>query len=117
MTSPLTEIPVIVPSQPLQQWQILEMQGSLEARTDDGKLDNITLGQLTIKTDKQRRAELVVGKQSCDGKQIDIKKPLLVLKKTKNSKTGEVEYEIEAIVRDKLLFRTRPTPRKILCNA
>jgi hypothetical protein len=111
--TPLTEIQ-ITSTQSLEQWEILEMQGALEARTPTGTLENIILGQLTLNaklpTEKQRRAELVIGKQSCDGKQIEIKKPLLVLKKTHNSKTGEVEYEVAAIVRDKILFRNRPVP-------
>ncbi|KAL0476573.1 hypothetical protein AKO1_006075 [Acrasis kona] len=98
----------------LNYWQILEMQGKLEPRTEDGKLDNVVLGQLTVSTksekDKQIRAELVIGKQRCEGKQVQLKKPYVVLKKKQSSEGGDTEYEIIAVVKDKYLFRHRPTP-------
>ena len=106
------------------EWQMLELQGNLSARPDKNKsLDGFNLGQLMPPNAlNNNKCELVIGRQKCDGKQQEMKKPLVVLEKvvpssttdmsdnTSSSSSSFVHYRIVGVIRDKLHFANRPVP-------
>ena len=51
--------------------------------------------------------ELSIGNSLLKGKLTNLEKPLLFTQKMRNE---EVSYEIKGIIRQKLVFNTRPTP-------
>ncbi|KAM9996159.1 hypothetical protein ACTFIY_002350 [Dictyostelium cf. discoideum] len=105
------------------EWFILDLQGHLEYT---GDLKNETLGVLTKKPNTKDDFSFQIGNSVLVGKRVPLKKPLLVIKKSKlnnnnnnkmtddkdnkdNEKDKEVEYSIEGICNDKIQFTTRPT--------
>ncbi|KAM9958630.1 hypothetical protein ACTFIW_012219 [Dictyostelium discoideum] len=103
------------------EWFILDLQGHLEFT---GDLKNETLGILTKKPNTKDDFSFQIGNSVLVGKRVPLKKPLLVIKKSKlnnnnnikmiddnkdNEKDKEVEYSIEGICNDKIQFTTRPT--------
>ncbi|KAL9642879.1 hypothetical protein ABK040_010575 [Willaertia magna] len=90
---------------------MLEMQGVLETRPEKDKpLSSVTLGTLTTNNNSSERCSLIIDRQKCEGKKQSIKKPLLLCKKVINPETNQVEYIAVGLVKEKILFRTRPTP-------
>ena len=89
-------------------WSLVELQGAIESR--DGALDGLEFAQL------ERQANgtplLVVGTQAFEGQWVSLKKPLAVMSKQPGAPdaTG-CEYHAKGVVRSKLVFKTRPTPR------
>ena len=103
------------------QWEIIEMQGSLSARPDRTKpLDSIPFGRITTKqsiapqtsqtsSSQLTRCELIIGRQKCEGKKVTTKKPLVIMQKVKHD-DNTVHYRIVGVVRDKVHFTSRPVP-------
>eukprot|EP01132_Coremiostelium_polycephalum_P002930 gene2930-3651_t len=105
-------------------WYLIELQGHLEHSLP---LQNEILGELTKKPDTKDEFQIIIGNMQLDGKEIPLKKPLLVIKKDKSSPTttiisndendknninnnnNNVEYQIEGIVYSKISFVSRPT--------
>jgi len=104
------------------EWQIIELQGTLSSRPEKNKpLDSVVLGQLSTKACSGKiqtgKYELLLGRQKCEGKTIPLKKPLVVLEKITNNDDMDnkenntyVSYRVVGIVREKLLFANRPIP-------
>ncbi|EFC43013.1 predicted protein [Naegleria gruberi] len=100
-------------SNDLKCFNLMDIQGSLETRPEKDKpLDSITLGSLTWNSSQPNsdRCTLVIERQKCEGKKLSMKKPLLICKKVINPQTNQTEYMIVGIAKDKIQFRTRPTP-------
>ncbi len=100
-------------SNDLKTFQLMDIQGSLETRPEKDKpLDSVSLGSLTYRSDGQsnERCSMVIERQKCDGKKLPLKKPLLICKKVINPQTNQTEYVIVGVSKEKIQFRTRPTP-------
>ena len=67
------------------------------------------LGTLTEKA--QGTYELTVGNHLLKGKIQNLQRPMILAQKEGN-KSGEVGLNVQAVVRRKILFSTRPTPLK-----
>ncbi|KAK8744362.1 hypothetical protein OTU49_000765, partial [Cherax quadricarinatus] len=110
----------------LEEWMMMELQGDLESRTKS-EMQNKFIGDVHFT--KQGTPILIIGHHILYGKVQDLEKPLAVMRKTwvsSNDTSGmdideldslqdghrqqSVEYTIKAIIRKKLLFKTRPKP-------
>jgi hypothetical protein len=54
--------------------------------------------------------ELQIGNHLLKGKSVDLLKPLIMTEKIVSPETNELEYQIKAIIRRKIMFGSRPTP-------
>eukprot|EP00730_Choanoeca_flexa_P006040 TRINITY_DN12070_c0_g2_i1.p1 TRINITY_DN12070_c0_g2~~TRINITY_DN12070_c0_g2_i1.p1 ORF type:complete len:109 (+),score=27.42 TRINITY_DN12070_c0_g2_i1:622-948(+) len=88
------------------EYLLLQLQGTVEA--DNPRLAGQTLGELQIKGTK---AEMIIGNHHMRGKVQDLSKPFALMKKGSNTEEQETRhYIVEAIVRRKVVFNTRPKP-------
>lgn len=101
------------------EWAIIELQGDLESRAG-GTFDSQFIGDLHYtRTDVP---VLIVGHHILYGKEINLEKPFAVLEKQSSQLQRNIhgesetdygpstEYIIKAIIKKKLLFKTRPKP-------
>lgn len=102
------------------EWAILELQGAIDVQPAfQNKLQNLQIGSL-CRSSKQDNYFFTVGYHELEGKKVPLKKPLLVLRKQKEVdmvdvdahipevKCSTVEYEVIGIIKQKILFKTRP---------
>ncbi|GLU24231.1 hypothetical protein SLE2022_401810 [Rubroshorea leprosula] len=94
------------------EWAIIELQGVVEVQPSfQGSLQNLQIGRL-CRPSSQESYTFTVGYHELMGSRVALKKPLLVMKKTKQISEGssspEVELEVIGIIRQKILFKTRP---------
>ncbi|GKV04971.1 hypothetical protein SLEP1_g17046 [Rubroshorea leprosula] len=94
------------------EWAIIELQGVVEVQPSfQGSLQNLQIGRL-CRPSSQESYTFTVGYHELVGSRVALKKPLLVMKKTKQISEGssspEVELEVIGIIRQKILFKTRP---------
>ncbi|XP_064466813.1 chromosome transmission fidelity protein 8 homolog isoform X2 [Ornithodoros turicata] len=98
----------------LSEWAILEMQGHLVSK--EGTLfGGKYIGDLHYT--KSGVPILLVGHHVLYGKEQAMDKPVLVMKKVVQSEVvsdsdekTNVEYQVQAVIKKKLVFRTRPKP-------
>jgi hypothetical protein len=79
--------------------QLLELQGSVKPIDKSSTLESYngeSLGSLT-------GSSLVIGNRALDGKSETVKKPIIVMRKTDQN-----TLEIVGVIRNKLLFNSRP---------
>ena len=121
--------------EPLKDWAIIEMQGDLESRVGDVQLEGKFVGDLHF-TKAGHVPVLIIGHHILYGKVVNLEKPLVIMEKghvtddskvTNNSNTStvtaagdsamevdvkktETVYNVRAIIRKKLLFKSRPKP-------
>jgi hypothetical protein len=81
---------------------MLELQGKLE--TDNGSWGGATLGKLCT---NEKNPWLLVGCHKLLGRWQDLKKPLVILHERDNS-TDLGDWQIETVLRRKLIFNRRP---------
>ncbi|XP_042885085.1 chromosome transmission fidelity protein 8 homolog [Penaeus japonicus] len=107
------------------EWIILELQGDLESRTQE-EMASKFIGDLHFT--KEGIPILIIGHHIMYGKVQDLEKPYALMhKKKRNTDTKEmevdgtetqettastagVEYLIKALIRKKILFKSRPKP-------
>ncbi|KAG2715838.1 hypothetical protein I3760_03G097100 [Carya illinoinensis] len=100
------------------EWAILELQGAVEAQPSfQDRLQNLQIGIL-CRPSSQEVYTFTVGYHELTGSKVSLKKPLLVLKKTKHSDpdheigdcdfSSRVELEVIGVIRHRILFKTRP---------
>jgi len=114
-------------SEPLQEYAIIELQGELESKQNLG-LAGKFVGDLHFA--KDGTPILIIGHHMLYGKCVSLEKPLAIMKKSEISKTlsqtdddinpspssvsyglkNTNEYLLEAVVKKKILFKTRPKP-------
>ena len=87
---------------------LLEMQGDLESRLgQDVDLSGKFIGDLHFTKDNSTPI-LIIGHHILYGKSVKLEKPLVVM--TKVNEGQETEYQVQTIIRNKLIFKSRPKP-------
>ncbi|XP_051138271.1 uncharacterized protein LOC127256341 [Andrographis paniculata] len=99
------------------EWAIVELQGMVEAQPSvQNRLQNLQIGVL-CRPSSQETYTFTVGYHELSGTKVNLKKPLLVLKKIKlqnvervedDANPAGVELDVVGIIRHKILFKTRP---------
>lgn len=113
-------------------WTMVELQGSLENKM--GSLDGSIWGHLSQLPDvccctsaprslpctkltfhpcprpSQGGVSLRVGMQTMPGEYVKLKKPLAVLSKHSEGEGGSRRYDAVGLIRQKLVFKSRPSP-------
>ncbi|XP_011250681.1 chromosome transmission fidelity protein 8 homolog [Camponotus floridanus] len=98
----------------IEDWAIIDLQGDLKFEKIEN-LDNQLIGDLHFT--KAGIPILIIGIHVLHGKEITLEKPLIVLERHRDNVRDETigkdqvvktEYIVKAIVKKKLLFRSRP---------
>ncbi|KAI3735288.1 hypothetical protein L6452_14783 [Arctium lappa] len=104
------------------EWAIIELQGVVEVQPAfQDRLQNLQIG-LLCRPSSQESYTFTVGYHELSGSKIPLKKPLLVLKKIMKSdmeidqndddddlnSSSRVDLEVIGIIRQRILFKTRP---------
>ncbi|CAD6184777.1 unnamed protein product [Caenorhabditis auriculariae] len=88
----------------VKEWMALEVHGKI---THDGvDFNNKLLGTLCW-TDKNT-VYLMIGNQLLEGKLCKFDRPVLVMEKDQGN--GTKQLKVRAVVRNRILFKTRPSP-------
>ncbi|XP_054288233.1 chromosome transmission fidelity protein 8 homolog [Macrosteles quadrilineatus] len=88
------------------QWGVIELQGDVESRYQTAVEDQF-VGDLHF-TIQGNTPVLIIGHHILYGKAVTLEKPFAVLEKSSDS--NSTEYIVKALVKQKLLFKTRPKP-------
>lgn len=90
-------------------WMIIELQGVLESN-ETGGFNDLAIGDLHF--DEKGQPSLIIGNHLLTGRVVTMEKPFAVLKKVINqlSNSSSTEYTVQALVRKKIIFKTRPKP-------
>lgn len=92
-------------------WYFVELQGTLEVSGDvdeQQSQDLLKVGTLSFDSADPTKCRLVVGNHTLEGKELPLKKPLLVLQKQRDPSSPTVNYVTRHIIRKKLQFKNRP---------
>ncbi|KAL8246430.1 hypothetical protein R6Q59_007646 [Mikania micrantha] len=102
------------------EWAIIELQGVVEVQPAfQNRIQNLQIG-LLCRPSSQETYTFTVGYHELSGSKIPLKKPLLVLKKKIIKSDMEIdqnddhlsssgmELEVVGIIRQRILFKTRP---------
>ncbi|KAF5396459.1 hypothetical protein PHET_09510 [Paragonimus heterotremus] len=87
------------------EWLLLELQGEIVSKSGSS-LAGKHVGDLHFS--QQDEPVFIIGHHVLFGKVSNLEKPLIVTKK--NPGNDGLEYSVVAIIRRKLLFKTRPKP-------
>ncbi|KAJ2747765.1 Chromosome transmission fidelity protein 8 [Coemansia sp. BCRC 34301] len=85
---------------------LIETQGSLETDRAGGLGGQQRFGQIERLADG--KVEMLIGVHRVPGSVVALKKPLAVLAKQPSSGDATSRYEIEAIIKEKFMFKVRP---------
>lgn len=100
----------------METWAIVDLQGDLKFE-EIGNPDDQLIGDLHFM--KNGVPILIIGIHVLHGKEVALSKPLIVLERRRDAAGDEpieegaavkTEYSVRAIVRRKLLFKSRPKP-------
>ena len=94
-----------------EEWAIIELQGDLKFNSTN--ITNVYIGDLHFT--KSDTPILIIGIHVLHGKQMVLPKPFAVLVKKKNEEVNttnifekQPEYIIKALIKKKIIFRSRP---------
>ncbi|XP_032520873.1 chromosome transmission fidelity protein 8 homolog [Danaus plexippus] len=90
----------------ISEWAIVELQGLVQVEGDD-RGGPAVVGDLHY-FKRNRHPVLVLGHHVLTGKEVKLEQPMAVMEKTVDG--GQTSYRVKAIVRKKLLFKSRPKP-------
>ncbi|KAL5962508.1 hypothetical protein TSMEX_009751 [Taenia solium] len=88
----------------VEEWGLIELQGELVDKTD-GRLDGKVVGDLHFTL---QEPVFIIGHHILHGIVVDLPKPFAVLRRVEDN--SRIEVVVTAVVRKKLLFRSRPDP-------
>ncbi|CAG4947548.1 unnamed protein product [Parnassius apollo] len=88
------------------EWAIVELQGLIQMKKDS-TLGPTVIGDLHY-FNRNKHPVLVLGHHILNGKEVKLEQPMAVMEKINNE--GKIEYKVKAIVKKKLLFKSRPKP-------
>jgi len=93
------------------EWTIIELQGELESKSEEA-LGGKLIGDLHYNHDGN--PILIVGHHILQGKTQELEKPFIVINKDKtdemSDEKSDVKYDVTAVIKKKLVFKTRPKP-------
>ncbi|KAK9665525.1 hypothetical protein RND81_14G118000 [Saponaria officinalis] len=99
------------------EWAIIEVQGVIEVKSElQNRLETLEIGRL-CRPSSQETYTFVIGYHELTGSKVKLKKPLMVLKKVKQSDESQeanpessstVELDVIGVIRQKILFKSRP---------
>ncbi|XP_037974744.2 chromosome transmission fidelity protein 8 homolog [Plutella xylostella] len=88
------------------EWAIVELQGLVQMKKD-GTEGGTVVGDLHYHA-RSGHPTLILGHHILSGKEVKLEQPMAVLEKV--TKEDSTEYKVKAIVKKKLLFKSRPKP-------
>ncbi|XP_046842127.1 chromosome transmission fidelity protein 8 homolog [Xenia sp. Carnegie-2017] len=105
-------VQILVKFEPAEKdWIVIELQGVLESNKSGG-YNGLPIGDLHF--DEKGQPLLIIGHHLLSGKVVTLEKPFAVLKKTKiiqeEGCQPTTEYIVQALIRKKIIFKTRPKP-------
>ncbi len=84
-------------------------QGDLESRVGEADMSGKFIGDLHYA--RQGGAPvLIIGHHILHGKVVDMAKPFVAIEKCERDTEDEARYRVKAIIRKKVVFKTRPKP-------
>ena len=95
----------IMRSEQLKEHFIIEVQGQIISRHNNGLSGN-HFGDLHFT--KQGEPLLIIGHHIIPGKVEELEKPFACMRKVNGD--GGVRYEVEAVIKKRILFKKRPKP-------
>ncbi|XP_047505484.1 chromosome transmission fidelity protein 8 homolog [Pieris napi] len=87
------------------EWAIVEVQGLIQIKKDQS--GPTVVGDLHF-FNRNKHPVLILGHHVLNGKEMKLEQPMAVIEK--NEINGKVEYAVKAVVKKKLLFKSRPKP-------
>ncbi|XP_053606966.1 chromosome transmission fidelity protein 8 homolog [Plodia interpunctella] len=88
------------------EWAILELQGLVQSKKDNSSGATVA-GDLHYSS-RSGHPVLILGHHVLNGKEVKLEQPIAVLEKViTGDQTG---YKVKAVVKKKLLFKSRPKP-------
>lgn len=88
------------------EWAIVELQGLVQMKKES-PAGPAVIGDLHY-YQRNRHPVLVLGHHILNGKEVKLEQPMAVIEKVDID--GKLQYKIKAIVKKKLLFKSRPKP-------
>jgi len=101
----------IARSEHLKEWFIIEFQGEIISRHNNGLAGN-HLGDLHFT--KQGEPLFIMGHHVLNGKVEVLEKPFASMRRVEVG--GSKKYEVQAVIKKRILFDTRPKPIILLKN-
>ncbi|EUB55748.1 Chromosome transmission fidelity protein 8 -like protein [Echinococcus granulosus] len=89
----------------VEEWGLIELQGELIDKID-GRLNGKVVGDLHFTL--QNKPVFIIGHHILHGEVVELPKPFAVLRRVLDA--SGVEIVVTAVIRKKLLFRSRPEP-------
>lgn len=101
------QIKLIQNAEGIQEWMGVELHGTITPQ--EGSFDGKTLG--TICWGDNNNIYMIIGNQTLEGKISKTDRPLLVIQKSDKTRDDEEKNAtVKAVIRKKLVFKTRPRP-------
>lgn len=88
------------------EWALVELQGLVQMKREE-LCGPTAVGDLHYLA-RSRQPVLVLGHHVLNGKEVKLEQPMAVMEKT--IENDKVSYRVKAIVKKKLLFKSRPKP-------
>lgn len=87
------------------EWAIVELQGLIQIKKE---AEGPTVAGDLHFYNRNRHPVLILGHHVLNGKEVKLEQPMAVLEKVTGA--DKTEYKVKAVVKKKLLFKSRPKP-------